>query len=1010
MPSQISVAAAVSISALVTSYAHGQSALQPSPGFQVDETVTPRFYTGGLPLPASCDSLSLVLTTSSDPDWVVATSEIWLDDSGCTLIDACGLEQAALIDDVAALCEEESHRFFKLPAGENRSGMINGFDPNLSDGFQTYDSLFVRAGTTIQIYAPKNFANPDGKEYVRYGDPITGPVMVTIDIQNWSLACHPPVTGDINLPDFFGGPGEIMFGQMVYWPFSIGESAEVISVDTTAFEDGNAETNHTSGFVEANVPKLMVRRASTFDIEVRLSESFPGSLPLVEPCEDLLLIAKDMIDETEYQIPRLDIQGTDWSFTVTNLVVDPADNSRVLTCRVRIPLNAPIGEYEFRPLLVAQGAQGEELLIEQDVLFPEPIVILFNPWGLDPEVFFTDHAALDSDYINGDVFIFANPKVQSGNLRDRVSWGVDQFEEQSVEFLLQIVQSLSNPEDRASAKSVARHMAEQMSPAGEGLAVIKGRWPTTAELVNPVPGQPPLSDSAWFANLCAQIGAGCTSPFDWHKSSRVISEFLTNGGPVQYGQCWVFAGVLGTALRTAGIPCRPITCISAGFERSVPFNGATDYYYETVFDFVVPRRGNTLLPETIQRSDDDWLFHVWQEAWLASGGGAPTWHALDATPVEYDPGLVRAVVGPVLVTDIRDGTLGQNFDIDVFLTAVKGDVQHFREGGLADPDVFVEYFLNSHPRVPIGNHIDTQEVGRLQLQSVLSSYKTPPSPQPAGSSGDVNVAFLFPASAAFGDDAPLGVLLENTTASPRTIVIDIAATLDGAPGFHEVLFSETRLVSLAPGGSATSMFIVPSAVLRIAAANTVLALTLSGQINVIETGQLEIQPFWGIEVQTDITNMNMPVTSTGHPLALHIEYTNLNDFDADEVMLTVYLPDELAINGSQKYENLAGVVSQGATKVWDISVEGSQAGEFEIDAFVTRKGSFGSNASSSVMIIDCPADLAEPFGVLDFTDVITFLTAYDAQDPIADFSETFGEFDFDDVLAFLTSYGSGCFD
>lgn len=57
---------------------------------------------------------------------------------------------------------------------------------------------------------------------------------------------------------------------------------------------------------------------------------------------------------------------------------------------------------------------------------------------------------------------------------------------------------------------------------------------------------------------------------------------------------------------------------------------------------------------------------------------------------------------------------------------------------------------------------------------------------------------------------------------------------------------------------------------------------------------------------------------------------------------------------------------------------------------------------------DCPADLAEPFGALDFADVLAFLTAFGAMDPAADLAPPLGAFDFADVLAFLTAFGDGC--
>ncbi len=54
------------------------------------------------------------------------------------------------------------------------------------------------------------------------------------------------------------------------------------------------------------------------------------------------------------------------------------------------------------------------------------------------------------------------------------------------------------------------------------------------------------------------------------------------------------------------------------------------------------------------------------------------------------------------------------------------------------------------------------------------------------------------------------------------------------------------------------------------------------------------------------------------------------------------------------------------------------------------------------------ADLAPPLGVLDFSDVIAFLTAYGAMDPSADLAAPLGVFDFSDVLAFLSAFGAGC--
>jgi hypothetical protein len=56
----------------------------------------------------------------------------------------------------------------------------------------------------------------------------------------------------------------------------------------------------------------------------------------------------------------------------------------------------------------------------------------------------------------------------------------------------------------------------------------------------------------------------------------------------------------------------------------------------------------------------------------------------------------------------------------------------------------------------------------------------------------------------------------------------------------------------------------------------------------------------------------------------------------------------------------------------------------------------------------CPADLAAPFGTLNFFDVSAFLALYNAHDPAADLAAPFGAWNFFDVSAFLAAYNAGC--
>lgn len=54
------------------------------------------------------------------------------------------------------------------------------------------------------------------------------------------------------------------------------------------------------------------------------------------------------------------------------------------------------------------------------------------------------------------------------------------------------------------------------------------------------------------------------------------------------------------------------------------------------------------------------------------------------------------------------------------------------------------------------------------------------------------------------------------------------------------------------------------------------------------------------------------------------------------------------------------------------------------------------------------ADLLQPYGVLDFTDITLFLAAFSGADQTADLSPPYGTIDFSDVTAFLSAFAAGC--
>ncbi|MFI4897469.1 MAG: GC-type dockerin domain-anchored protein [Phycisphaerales bacterium JB059] len=55
-----------------------------------------------------------------------------------------------------------------------------------------------------------------------------------------------------------------------------------------------------------------------------------------------------------------------------------------------------------------------------------------------------------------------------------------------------------------------------------------------------------------------------------------------------------------------------------------------------------------------------------------------------------------------------------------------------------------------------------------------------------------------------------------------------------------------------------------------------------------------------------------------------------------------------------------------------------------------------------------PSDLAPAYGVLDFSDVVAFLSAFSVGEAAADLASPFGVWDFSDVVVFLSAFGAGC--
>ena len=145
-----------------------------------------------------------------------------------------------------------------------------------------------------------------------------------------------------------------------------------------------------------------------------------------------------------------------------------------------------------------------------------------------------------------------------------------------------------------------------------------------------------------------------------------MEQYLrSNGEPVKFGQCWVFAGVTTTVSKALGIPSRTVT----------NFVSAHDTDDSLTVDKFFDKAGETI---SDVNSDSIWNFHVWTDVWMARFDlpqGYSGWQVIDSTPQETSDGLYRT--GPASVESIRRGEIGLTYDSPFVFSEVNADVVHW---------------------------------------------------------------------------------------------------------------------------------------------------------------------------------------------------------------------------------------------------------------------------------------------------------------------------------------------
>lgn len=291
------------------------------------------------------------------------------------------------------------------------------------------------------------------------------------------------------------------------------------------------------------------------------------------------------------------------------------------------------------PVDMAVGPAVLTLLGAERVQSPLQVNVLFNPWNSH------DPTYLPSKLLRQEHLLEQSAGLCTGKTcGSPVIWPLDQFTPVALTAAMQLIKEMP-VEERKDPQHVSRSIAWRLNKE-----VLKGKW------------HKPYSEG--------------TEPTAWANSIDILSQYLKTNQIVKYGQCWVFAGVLTTLLRSVGIPTRIVTTERASIQHSRPFDARISRYWH------LGPTGRHYHLDT-DKSDGMWYFHVWVDAWMLrnDADNVVGWQAVDATPQKwasrekYDGHLV---LGPVSVSKVKE--FGNDMDNGVFDSA---DCQQADNGGTA---------------------------------------------------------------------------------------------------------------------------------------------------------------------------------------------------------------------------------------------------------------------------------------------------------------------------------------
>nr|XP_033789683.1 protein-glutamine gamma-glutamyltransferase 4 [Geotrypetes seraphini] len=503
---------------------------------------------------------------------------------------------------------------------------------------------------------------------------------------------------------------------------------EVAEVDFLKQE--NAPLHHTTGYAHTS---LIVRRGQEFIIKLNLSRELKDNETLT-----LQFGLGEKPSQANESLVEIDVKSGPDSNRWKAVIYKKSGNECFV--KVNSPADAIVGIYYLSVIM-----QDNKCHTPKNNAF----YVLFNPWCADDTVFMPDESEKQEYVLNDTGYIY----VGSENHISGRPWNYGQFEENVLDSCMFL---LDKKKLKASARRdpvvVSRAMSAMVN-ANDDAGVLTGNW------------------SGKYVNG--------TSPLSWTGSAAILQKYYKTQKPVNYGQCWVFSGVLTAVMRCLGIPARSIT----------NFASAHDTEGNLKVDIYMNEKGEQLYDRT---SDSVWNFHVWNDVWMKRQdlpSGFDGWQAIDATPQEPSEDIFQC--GPSPLKAIKTGEVYLLHDSKFIFAEVNADRIYWLVKTVDGRENKVQV---KEEKLCIGKCISTKAVGMNTREDITCQYKfeegspeerkamalacsyiqphgcvSNPTPSPFVSSPAIKVEILGDKTLLPGNPIALNIVINNSSTQVQTV-------------------------------------------------------------------------------------------------------------------------------------------------------------------------------------------------------------------------------------------------